>query len=206
VRRTLAGAGLAVLAAVLGACDTNTEPAVPRPSITLSATFDATPDSLTIDYRVVNADEVPVVVFTGVPVTETVARPEVDPNAVYVTAAGDDVELSKRLFSVPAGVDPAAYFTIRGVVLAPGAAFTEQVVVPLPLQPRRPYGGAIDPPLALPADVRTVRFCVGAAREDQVFAVPADTVDPDPAPVYPHGHDADKVQTLACSDPYSLPS
>src|SRR5262249_18698976 len=171
---------------------------VAKPSIQLTATLRASTSSLAIDYHVVNTDHVPVVLFTGVPARETPERPTVDPNAVYVTASGATVEVSKRLFPVPDGVHPAAYATVRGVVVAPGAAFAEHVVVPLPLQVRVPYAAAMKHPPTLPDSVRTVRFCVGAARQDQVHPVPADSPDGDPRPGFTHAPGGDRRQQATC--------
>jgi hypothetical protein len=206
-RRLLAALAAAALL-VWGAagCDRSKEggDTVAKPSVTLTATFAVSASALTIDYRVVSTDRAAVVLFTGVPKKETTQRPTADPDAVYVTASGDTVELSKRLFAPPAGVDVAAYFTLRGTVLAPGATFTERVTVALPLQARRPYAGAMKPSPALPAEVRKVRFCVGAALQDKVAPVPAASPDGEQSLVYAHNPVWEKAQRVFCSEVYQL--
>jgi hypothetical protein len=204
-----AAAGAAAVLVMLGAagCDRSEgepEESVAKPSVALTATFAASASALTIDYRVVSTDRAAVVLFTGVPKTDTPQHPKSDPDAVYVTASGDTVELSKRLFAPPDGVDVNAYFTLRGTVLAPGATFTEHITVPLPLHARRPYFSAMDPPPTLPAEVRTVRFCVGAALQDKVHPVPAES-GPDGGPVYAHNPIYEKAQRVVCSAVYQLP-
>jgi hypothetical protein len=208
---------LTFLAALLPACTHRTRPpAAPALRVALEASFERLGAALTVDYTVVNDEPVPVVVFNGVPGKETTSSPRPDPDAVYVTA-GDDgtVELAKRLFPVPAGVDPAAHFLLRGTVLAPGARLSERVTVPLPLRPRVPYGGAMSKPPSLPDPVRRVRFCVGSAHPDALHPVPdspipsnspvpSSSAGADPRPIYAHAAGVDAVQHLACSSSYDL--
>jgi hypothetical protein len=200
----------ALLASVLAACTRGGAPSPPPPPsapalrMTVQTTFARMGSALVIDYQVANDDTVPIVVFNGVPAKDTVSAPKSDPNAVYVTASsGGTVDLAKRLFPVPSGVDPAARFLMRGTLVEPGARFAERVIVALPPRARVPYVDAAAAP-ALPDPVRRVRFCLGGARQSAVRPVPPDSGDADPHPIYPHAAGVDAYQSVVCSAPYDL--
>jgi hypothetical protein len=200
---------LAFLVSLLTGCTRGAPaptPPAPGPRVSLQATFEHTGNALVVDYQFANDGSVPVVVFNGVPTKETTSTPKTDPNAVYVTASADGtVDLAKRLFPVPAGVDPAARFLMRGSIVAAGARLHERVIVPLPPLARQPYAGASGPRgAALPSPVRRVRFCLGTARQDAVRPVPSSSGDPDPAPIYPHAAGVEAYQSVVCSPPYDL--
>jgi len=206
MRKTATALVLGFLASLLPTCGWpwDNPAAQPQLRLGLRVSFHQGAGSLTIDYRVVDNDSVPVVVFTGVPAKETVSAPRPDPNAVYVAPAGGSVEIAKRLFAVPAGVDPVAQFLLRGVNLAPGEGAAERVVVALPLRLRVPYAGAMPKPPKLPDRVGRVMFCVGAARQDRLRPVPPDSADTDPHPIFAHAGGVEEVQHVSCSAPYDL--
>ncbi|MBF9132841.1 hypothetical protein I0C86_28360 [Plantactinospora sp. S1510] len=81
---------------------------------------------------------------------------------VYVSARKDDtVEVAKRTFVIPPGVDADAIGTIEGMVIPPGEEVTEKFSIDLPLEGNRPYVGRVK----LPEPVREVVFCLGAVRQ-----------------------------------------
>jgi hypothetical protein len=230
-RDAIAMVAFLVVISPLGGCSGGSRPdgppAGPTPGVEVRTSFTASAGVLTVDYSVTNTDSVPLVVFSGVPPQETTSdHPDIDPNAVYVTPGEGTADISKRLFEVPEGIDPAAPFTMRGTVVAPGGQYAEHVVIALPLRFRAPYSGAggSEPTLG---PVRRVRFCVGVARQDRVAPIPtsasqdSDASD-DPGvtgppsatgqssapgaslPVFAHLN-ADAVQRVTCSEPHGLP-
>jgi hypothetical protein len=212
VRRGIAlAAAAALLGAGLAGCgkerfvDYEPEPAQggPRPDVTFSATVTPRPDALEIEYRLANSGDAAVVAFTGVP---RQGRTDVaDPAAVYVTAREDGtVEVAKRTYRVPDGIDLDAPVPMRARILAAGEQVTERLTVALPLTGRRPYVDDV----RLPDPVERVVFCVGAARLDTFPPALRDGL-PVPAPTqdttgryawFPHP----SPQHLFCSDPVAL--
>jgi hypothetical protein len=147
---------------ILVACgpDEAARPAPPPPSAKFSATLAEERGALTISYRLRNTGDDRLVVYSGV--TAGFDPPKVD--AVYVTAVPDGVvQIAKRVFDAPAGVDENARALIRGEVLPPGREVTERLRVPLPLRASHPYGAG-----ELPDPVRRVTFCVGAANQSEL--------------------------------------
>lgn len=174
-----------------------------RPDVDFTATITKGSDALDIEYRLVNSGDSPVVAYTGVPRRDR--ADVVDANAVYVTAREDGtVEIAKRTFPLPDGVDVDAPATMRARILAPGEEAAERLTVPLPLTGHRVYVQDV----RLPDPVERVVFCVGAARQDAYpqgmrdgLPVPAPTVEATGRYAwFPHP----SLQHLFCSDPVDL--
>lgn len=179
----------------------------PRPEVDFRATITRQGNELRIDYRLANAGAVPIVAFNGVQRGDS-SRSAVD--TVYVTARKDGtVEVAKRTFSVPEGVDAAGLEFIVGTVLPPTGAVSERLVVPLPLKPARPYQSALSDPIKLPDPVKRVVFCVGAALVDALPArkQPPPGATPPRSSQYETGlFPQDGRNHLFCSKPYDLAS
>lgn len=183
------------------------KPTGPRPDVAFRASITRQGDGLRIDYRLANTGSTPVVVFNGVLRRDDRSRSDVD--AVYVTARRDGtVEVAKRTFSVPEGIEVAGLEFIWATIVPAGKAVGEGVAVPLPLKPYRPYQAFLDQPIKLPDPVKRAVFCVGAARLDSLppqkqrsFASPLKH-SPYETRMFPqNGRDH-----LFCSQPYDLPS
>lgn len=204
-----------VLAAGVSACggrayvdyEPAANPSGPRPDMAFRATISRQGDGLRIDYRLANVGSTPVVVFNGVLQRDDASRSNVD--QVYVTARENGtVEIAKRTFSVPEGIEIGGLDFLWATILPPDGAVTERVTVPLPLKPYRPYQAFLDQPIKLPDPVKRVVFCIGAARLDALppqkqppFASPLKN-SPYETRMFPHnGRDH-----LFCSKPYDLPS
>ena len=218
-RGALLATALTVLGGVVGCGGADGEPAAPPAlDVRLSTQVQRDAGSLRITYTLVNGTGEQIVVFSGLPARDTHEPPVTDPDAVYLTRRDDDtVEIAKRVFAPPDGVDVAVNVVVRGVVVAPGQQTTEAVRVPLPLRARKPY----DSSATLPASPRRVVFCLGVIRQADVPAIPPDDVpsagqgdagpaptasgDPDPRPVYPPLANVLRVQRLVGGDPFDLP-
>lgn len=187
---------------VSGCTDPPGEPGVKRPDATFQATVSRQADGLRISYRLRNTGSVPLIVYNGVPRTDSPEKITPAPEAVYVTARTDGtVELAKRTFPVPEGVNPYARLLVGGTIVPPGDDLSETFTVPLPLIARRPYQEAMSTPPRLPDPVRRVVFCLGATRQD---AFPTRWASGAPGagdgPVFLHP----SPQHLFCSDPFDL--
>jgi hypothetical protein len=162
--------------------------------LSLSADVDA--DRLRVTYRLRNAGSAPIVALNGVPATDTVDDPAVDPNAVYLTARDDDtVEIAKRAFAPPPGVAPAAPFQLAGTVVAAGGEMAEEFTVPLPLRGRSPYG-AVAGGDRLPEPWSSMVFCLGVLPDTMIEMRRAGTAD---RPVYGHMDFTVAAQRLVCA-------
>jgi hypothetical protein len=150
------------------------------------------------------------VVYNGV--TADAGFGTADPDAVYVTAAANDtVQIAKRVFDTPDGVDLDARGVIRGEIVPPGGETGERVRVPLPLVANHPYGPGQAG--ALPDPVRRVVFCLGVARQSE-FPERLRTGVAAPGASAPPGGSAQagrygyfthpSPQHLLCSRPYDL--
>ena len=194
----------------LAACQSSDPPTGPTPTgptgpttgspveAEVSFSADVAADRLRLAYRLRNTGTAAVVALNGVPATDTVADPAVDPNAVYVTARDDGtVEIAKRAFAPPPGVAPAAPFQLAGTVVAPGAELTEELTLPLPLRGRSPY----DDVDQLPDPVRRVAFCIGVLPDTMIGMRRDGTAD---RPVYGHMDFTVGAQRLVCAEPVPL--
>ncbi len=198
-------AALIAMLALTGCTDRGNppgEPRVTRPNATFQATVIRQADGLRISYRLRNTGSVPLIAYNGVPRTDAPEKITPAPEAVYVTARADGtVELAKRTFPVPEGVNPYARLLVGGTAVAPGEELSETFTVPLPLIARRPYQEAMSTPPRLPDPVRRVVFCLGATRQD---AFPKRWASGAPGagdgPVFLHP----SPQHLYCSDPFGL--
>ncbi|MQA25224.1 MAG: hypothetical protein GEU94_07095 [Micromonosporaceae bacterium] len=176
------------------------------PKAQFHAAITEQPDGLRIQYKLVNTGKAPLIAYNGVPPKDSPNPQAPDPEAVYVTARADGtVELARRTFSVPEGVDPYAQMLIGGTILAPREDLAEEFTVQLPLVARRPYQGAMSKPPRLPAPVSRVVFCLGAARQDAFpeglrSGVPLPSGSAVEGPLFPHP----SPQHIFCSGPYQL--
>ena len=199
----------------LAACQTSDAPTGPTPTgptgptagstvdADLSFSADVAGDRLRLAYRLRNTGASPVVALNGVPATDTVADPAVDPNAAYVTARdGGTVEIAKRAFAPPPGVAPAAPFQLAGTVVPAGGEIAEEFTVVLPLRGRSPYGavgGASGD--RLPEPVTRVVFCIGVLPDTMIEMRRDGTAD---RPVYGHMDFTVAAQRLVCAEPVPL--
>ncbi len=160
-----------------------------QPDATLTASIQPQQDALAIRYTLRNNGSEPVVAYVGVP--GEAASHSWD---VYVTARQDGVvELAKRTFEIPPNVRADSVGEIEGVVVQPGAEFSEEFRVPLPLKGRRPYVSEVK----LPDPVRKVAFCLGVVlRKEAPQPKPADN----DRGAYP----ANGPQHLLCSETVDL--
>lgn len=176
----------------------------------MSATVIRDGDRLRITYELRNRGATPVLVFDGVPEADGPGKQRVDPQAVYVTArGGDTVEVAKRVFAVPDGLNPEAYARLRATVLPAGDAVAEQLTVPLPPRARHPYRDD-----DLPGRVTQVVFCVGAApaaavtqkrpATESTGAAPSATANGGERYWVSHERANADVQHLFCSEPHRL--
>ncbi|MEQ4301070.1 hypothetical protein ABNF97_06710 [Plantactinospora sp. B6F1] len=198
IKKLLFACGAAVLAVVtLAGCGAEAyvdfEPEWKPTGVKPTASFDAevTPraEALGVRYTLRNQGAEPIVAYVGV--EGNVASHAYD---VYVTAREDGtVELAKRTFAIPPGVDADAIGTIEGVVVPPGEEFTEEFSVPLPLEGRRPYVATVK----LPEPVREVVFCLGAVLQSEAAA-------PKPADDGRGKYPLNGPQHLLCSPPATL--
>jgi hypothetical protein len=196
----------------LAACQTSQPPAGPLPTgpatgstfgpgLSFSAEVSAPAGRLRVRYRLRNDGSAPVVALNGVPAADTIADPAVDPDAAYVTARDDGVvEVAKRAFAFPAGVDPAAPYQLAGTVVAPGTDLTEEMTLALPLRGRSPYG-AVAGGDRLPEPVTRVVFCLGVLPDTMIEMRRDGTAD---RPVYGHMDFTATAQRLLCSEPVPL--
>ena len=170
----------------------------------LSARISASAKAITIDYTLMNDGADMVVAFTGIPAKDSVAVAKVDPNAVYVTAEDGVVQLSKQVFAHEGeGPDP---FLVRGVALVGGESMTEKVTVPLPLVSRTPYPASDSAKATLPSPVKSLRFCVGVALQNQLNPRQPDPSDSDTHLAYSHDSGTAGAQLLVCSQTAAMPS
>lgn len=161
-----------------------------KPEAVLTASIQPRQDTLAIRYTLRNNGSEPLVAYVGV--TGEAASHAWD---VYVTAREDGVvEIAKRTFAIPPNVNADSIGQIEGVVVAPGAEFSEDFAVPLPLKARRPY--TTKP--KLPDPVEKVAFCLGVVLQKEA---------PQPGPTddgergrYP----LNGPQHLFCSDAVNL--
>jgi hypothetical protein len=206
VRRTVGWILLATGA--LAACQTSDAPTGPTPpgptgttagstvDADLSLSADVGTDRLRLTYRLRNTGTAPMVVLNGVPAVDTVADPAVDPGAVYVTARDDGtVEIAKRAFAPPPGVDPAAPFQLAGTVVPGGGEVAEEVTVSLPLRGRSPYG-AVAGGDRLPEPLGSIVFCLGVLPDTMIEMRRDGTAD---RPVYGHMDFTVAAQRLVCA-------
>lgn len=156
-----------------------------------------------VTWKLTNTGSTPLLVVSRVPVPSgagTAWRPDV----AYVTPEGDGARLSQEVFDWP-DTDLTWDVSPRvGVTEVPaGHELEQEVVVPVPLQVRHPFGADPgDGPVGLPEDPATVRFCLGViappyapalARRDEGGQ---DSVN--------HGNVPWDSQYVFCSEPVSL--
>jgi hypothetical protein len=210
MRRGAAVLGWGLLAGLMGACQSADPPGEPSPTVRLDVTFEATvttepgaPGQLVVRYRLGNPSNRPVVALDGVPETDTVDEPRVHPRAVYVSARPDGtVELSRRAFALPDGVNAAAPFQVAGSVVGPESELAGEIGVPLPLRERHPYLGVAGRSGPVPGGTGPVVFCLGVLPGDMVALRRSGSED---RPVYGHMDFTVRAQQLLCSDPAVLP-
>jgi hypothetical protein len=200
VATVLLAAGCGALAGCGARPYADYEPEAPAggapPQVTFEASVRPDGDRLLISYKLVNTGPVAVVAYNGMQLDGAPAQRD----AVYVTARRDGtVEVAKRAYEVPDGVDPGGAELLRGTVLAPRAQLAEKVTVPLPLVGRRPYLSAVK----LPDAPSTVVFCLGVERLEALQAPvpnPDGDADPDSRPLFTHP----TPQHLLCSERVAL--
>lgn len=168
--------------------------------VALEATIEPGPDALVISYEIRNDGAEPVLVLNQVPVQDAPAgsRREISPDAVYVTRRGGGlVEVAKRTFDQPDGVDLYAPFLLDATVVDPGAVLGEDLTVPLPLEGRSLHSGADGGLDELPDRVERVVFCIGVIPTGgRDFGAGGEVISTN------HGLDG---QRLLCSDEVALP-
>ncbi|MBW3614499.1 MAG: hypothetical protein KY439_04210 [Actinobacteria bacterium] len=119
---------------------------------------------LDVSYRLSNDSGASLLVLNRVPAKEAPAGTPLatDPAQVYVTHRGGGlVELAKRTFTRPEGVELYAPWEIEMTVLGSGHTLEESFAVPLPLEGRSLYPEHDGGLAQLPDPVETVVFCVG---------------------------------------------
>lgn len=192
---------------LLAACDQGGS-ADEAPPAEFTASFTREPYALTIDYTLRNTGDDPLVVYNGVVGEGGFGPPTAD--AVYITPGADGtVQIAKRVFDAPAGVDPQARALIRGEIVPPGGKVAERVRVALPLTPSHPYGS--DQAGRLPDPARRVMFCVGAASQREFperlrNGIPRPGQSPTPSPGRYGDFTHPSPQHLYCSEVYDLGS
>ncbi|MBE1486329.1 hypothetical protein [Plantactinospora soyae] len=160
-----------------------------KPTVTFDAEVTPRSGALAIRYTLRNQGAEPIVAYVGV---EGDAASHA--SDVYVTARKDGtVELAKRTFAIPDGVNADSIGTIEGKLVAPGEEVTEEFTVSLPLKGRRPYVGAVK----LPDPVREVVFCLGAVLQSEA-------AQPKPATQGRGKYPLNGPQHLFCSPPATL--
>ncbi|MEN3611972.1 hypothetical protein AAH979_20750 [Plantactinospora sp. ZYX-F-223] len=200
IKKLLLAGGAAMLTVVtLAGCGADAyvdfEPEWSPTGAKRTASFDAevTPraESLDIRYTLRNQGVEPIVAYAGV--EGDAASHAFD---VYVTARKDGtVELAKRTFAIPSGVNADAVGTIEGTFVPPGEEVTEEFSVSLPLEGRRPYVATV----RLPEPVREVVFCLGAVLQSEA-AAPKPAASAEGRGRYP----LNGPQHLFCSPPATL--
>ncbi|AVT36676.1 hypothetical protein [Plantactinospora sp. BB1] len=164
-------------------------PSGAKPTASFDATVTPRAEALEIRYTLRNQGAEPIVAYVGV--EGDAASHAYD---VYVTAREDGtVELAKRTFAIPPGVNADAVGTVEGMVVPPGEEVSEEFSVPLPLEGRRPYVATVK----LPEPVREVVFCLGAVLQSEAAA-------PKPAADGRGKYPLNGPQHLFCSPPATL--
>jgi hypothetical protein len=175
----------------------------PPAGVSFTASVTAASGKVTVEYEVVNRGDVPIVVFNGVPPSESTKPREPDRRAFYVVPSGaDGLQLTKQVYGMPDGVTVYAPFTIGGTVVGAGGRTWERITVHRPLALRRPYQdvlgyGDLEPP----DTVRSVDLCIGVAIAGTVR--PRDEADPW-HPTYGHDTGTASHQYVFCSGPHRL--
>lgn len=171
----------------------------PVEGLSFEASVDAGSGRLAISYRLHNGSGRTLLVLNRVPVREEVSRDKLqsDPGRVYVTNRGGGlVEVAKRAFKKPKGLNLNAPYVFDATVLAAGRALEERFEVPLPLEGRSVYPGADGDLSELPDRPERVVFCLGIAPAgDRPIGSNGD--------VFHTGHDV-LGQRLLCSDEVPL--
>ena len=187
-----------VAVAALGACGSDDDPGGDVTDAAFEATVEVDGDALAISYRVENTSGGALFVLNRVPVEDTSSDRsplESEPDQVYVTSRGDGlVEVAKRTFARPEGVELYAPYLLDVTVLGEGEALEESLRVPLPLEGRSLYDSD-----ELPDDVERVVFCVG------VVPVPEGREVGPSGSVHQTEHGL-RPQELLCSDEVELPA
>lgn len=155
---------LAVTACGSSGNPTDTAVRASLPGVSFDASIRHGVGTIEVSYRLGNDSGQTLLVLNRVPVKEGTAGTdlETEPNEVYITDRGGGlVEVAKRTFDRPDGVELYAPWELETTVLAHGETLEEALSVPLPLRGRSLYpdhdGGLAD----LPEPVRRVVFCVG---------------------------------------------
>ncbi|GAB3969105.1 hypothetical protein V1634_20585 [Plantactinospora veratri] len=169
IKRLLLVGGAALALVILAGCAEpyeDFEPEWTPTGVKPSASFDAevAPRAAALDirYTLRNQGTEPIVAYVGVE-DDAASHPE----DVYVTVRKDDtVEVAKRTFAIPPGLNVEAIGTIEGVVVPPGEEVSEEFSVHLPLRANRPYSSRFK----LPEPVREVVFCLGAVLQSEAAA------------------------------------
>ncbi|MBW3556235.1 MAG: hypothetical protein KY454_04755 [Actinobacteria bacterium] len=193
---------LAVLAALaVAACGSGSEPrAIAEQEPLSGGSFEASvkrgAGGLDVSYRVANDSGASLLVLNRVPVQEAPAGTPLatDPAQVYVTHRGGGlVEVAKRTFTRPEGVELYAPWELEMTVLGPGRSLEESFTVPLPLEGRSLYPEHDGGLAQLPDPVEAVAFCVGVVPPPPGVDVGAH------GSVFRDGHGL-RGQRLLCSD------
>jgi hypothetical protein len=212
-RRLLFTAGALLLGPVglLAAGCSPSEPPDPvtsgRPPATeFTATVTVRGNALHIAYHLVNRSPGPLLVLNRIP-GYAGAGPVPDANAVYVTGipGTHNVQVAKRVFPRPSGIELYVDPTVNGVLTAPGATVDEQLTVPLPLERASPYPDDLgDGPITLPHPVKAVQFCLGVVDPQRLPFTPYPAKDDDGAVTVSNTGTVEQ-QHLLCSGLTELP-
>src|SRR3954454_18114944 len=102
----------------------------------------ASADLAVLDYAFENRSGKTAYLFNKIPAGWKEASMETSPDLAYVAIEAGRAVVAKQIMPVP----PLMSVEVREIpavtAVPPGARFSERIHLPLPLEPRRPYGGA----------------------------------------------------------------
>jgi hypothetical protein len=184
------------------------------------ATVQSGSGTLHISYQISNDSGDELIVLNRVPVYSAAGSARHDVNAVYVIGGGDDrVQVAKRAFTMPEGIERVQYAEMLGETLGAGRTLSEDVTVPMPLHRIYPYGDDLGHGvIRLPDRLAEVIFCLGVVRRADLGSdlgselSPRPSEDTSPPPpgertvTLAHSPAVAAAQHLFCTDPVALRS
>jgi hypothetical protein len=205
--RTAGLVALAAVALLVAGCSSEprepptSKPTGPAPSVEFTASVQTRAGAIDISYRLVNRDDKVLYALNRIFPYDDPFHYESKPDEVYIVGRRrGGVEIAKRAFDMPPGIDYEAASVLGGTRLAPRQSVEESLSVPLPLERRHPYGDeVIEGTVTLPDPIRSVVFCLGV-----VDITPEEYPGAIEPLLFTHGAYTTSAQHVFCSEPVSL--